>query len=155
MSLFSIKNKVIIVTGGAGILGRQYVETLKQAGAQVVVWDKTGMDDPVDITSEISVKSAVEKIINQAEKELPPIKSFFVAGGTMLGASLDQARTVARRAERAVVRACLPTGTAADNNLKLGPATLPYLNRLSSLLYALARLANHRAGVKEEAPTYR
>lgn len=65
MSLFSVKDKVIIVTGGAGILGRQYVEALKQAGAQVVVWDKTGTDEPVDITSESSVKNAVEKIIKQ------------------------------------------------------------------------------------------
>ena len=64
MSLFSIKNKVIIVTGGAGILGRQYVEALKQAGAQVVVWDKTGSDDPVDITNELSVKKAVGKIVS-------------------------------------------------------------------------------------------
>lgn len=65
MSLFSLKDKVIIVTGGAGILGRQYVEALTKAGAQVVVWDKTSSDDPVDITNELSVKSAVEKIVSK------------------------------------------------------------------------------------------
>lgn len=62
---FSIKGKVIIVTGGKGLLGRQYVEALEQAGAQVMVWDKAGVDEPVNITHEASVKEAVKKIIKQ------------------------------------------------------------------------------------------
>lgn len=90
----------------------------------------------------------VESWINAIEHELPPITSFFVSGGTDLGALCDYARTIARRAERRVVGA-MEEGTAADK-----PPMLAYMNRLSSLLYALARLANHRAGVSEEKPHY-
>jgi len=87
--------------------------------------------------------------VNAIEKELPPITSFFVSGGTELGAFCDYARTVSRRAERRVVAALEPDG-GRDVHKEL----LAYMNRLSSLLYALARLANHRAGVTEEKPHY-
>lgn len=97
----------------------------------------------------------MEKIIDGTEKELPPIKSFFVAGGTELGALFDYARTVARRAERRVV-ACLAESAVAKRagRVKLGKSTMAYLNRLSSFLYALARLVNYRSGIKEEPPNY-
>ena len=62
MSLFSLKDKVIIITGGTGLLGRQYVTALTEAGAQVIVWDKSGTAEPVDITDEASVLQAVAKI---------------------------------------------------------------------------------------------
>ena len=93
------------------------------------------------------VKQA-EKLVNRIEKEIPPLKGFSVAGGTELSALLDVARTLARRAERRVI---------AVKELKLcelSPETLAYLNRLSSLLFALARLVNHLAGVEEEHPNY-
>lgn len=90
----------------------------------------------------------VEDWIAAIEKELPPIKSFFVSGGTELGAHCDVARTVARRAERRVVAAL----EIEDHTQK--PPIFAFLNRLSSLLYALARLANHRAGIGEEKPHY-
>jgi cob(I)alamin adenosyltransferase len=90
----------------------------------------------------------LEKIIDLAEKELPPIKTFFISGGTELAATLDTARTIARRAERRVV-------AVHDEGLtKVSDHTLAYLNRLSSLLYAMARLANHRLGVSDTAPSY-
>ena len=91
----------------------------------------------------------VEAIVDSIEKVLPPIKSFFVSGGSKLGAQFDYARAVSRRAERRVVRA------KEEGNIALADATLAYLNRLSSLLYALARLANHLSGITEEPPTYR
>ncbi len=87
---------------------------------------------------------ALGHLIGEIEKILPPIKSFFVSGGTPLSAYLDYARTIARRAERRVV-ACPEA---------VGEHSLAYLNRLSSILYALARLANHQSGIKEESPTY-
>jgi cob(I)alamin adenosyltransferase len=91
----------------------------------------------------------VETWINMIEQELPPITSFFVSGGTELGALADYARTVARRAERRVVAVMDEEKTSEGK-----PSVLAYMNRLSSLLYALARLANHRAGVSEEKPHY-
>lgn len=116
-------------------------------------------------------KMRVEKLegwVNAIEKELPPITTFFVSGGTELGALCDHARTIARRAERRVVKAlenargvssALPARSKSDeggggDSSGSHKELLAYMNRLSSLLYALARLANHRAGVTEEKPHY-
>lgn len=90
----------------------------------------------------------IEKIVNDIEKEIPPLLGFSIAGGTELSALLDVARTLARRAERRLIEAnevgaCQLTDDARS-----------YMNRLSSLLFALARLANHLAGVEEENPRY-
>jgi len=90
---------------------------------------------------------AVGELVNEIEKEIPPITGFSIAGGTELSAKLDVARTIARRAERRVTAAAL-AGRAVSEPTKA------YLNRLSSLLFAYARLANHLAGVKEENPRY-
>jgi len=91
----------------------------------------------------------IEKIINIIENEIPPIKGFSIAGGTELSSLLDFARTLARRTERRVV-------LVKEMNLgNLSDYTLPYLNRLSSLLFALARLSNYRSGIKEESPNYK
>jgi cob(I)alamin adenosyltransferase len=91
----------------------------------------------------------VEKIIDSIEKELPPIKTFFISGGTELASIFDIARTISRRAERRVV------GVTEEGKTPINKSTLAYLNRLSSLLYAFARLANHRAGIDEESPDYK
>lgn len=98
--------------------------------------------------SEEKVKE-VEKIVDAIEKELPPIKTFFISGGTELAAFFDVARTFARRAERRVV------GVSEEGKTKIGAETLAYLNRLSSLLYALARLSNHKCAINEEPPSYK
>jgi len=90
----------------------------------------------------------VEAWIDSAEREMPPIKTFFISGGTELGATFDVARTISRRAERRVV------GVNAEGLVKLGAETLQFMNRLSSILYALARLSNHKSGIKESAPSY-
>ena len=92
--------------------------------------------------------TAAEELIGSIEKERPPLRTFFISGGTELAALFDTARTFARRAERRVVSVVETDGVAVSKE------TLAYLNRLSSLLYALARLSNHRAGVSEEPPSY-
>jgi len=90
----------------------------------------------------------VEGEIGRIEGEIPKITGFSIAGGTELSAMLDYARTLARRAERRVVAAAAAGAYAAPE------VTRAYLNRLSSLLFALARLANAEAGVAEEHPRY-
>jgi cob(I)alamin adenosyltransferase len=90
----------------------------------------------------------VEEMVNALEKEIPPLKGFSIAGGTELSALLDVARTIARRAERRLIAA------AEAGVCTLSVETKAYMNRLSSLLFALARLANHLAGVAEENPRY-
>ena len=89
----------------------------------------------------------IEGIIQTIESELPPIKTFFLPGATELSAFIDYARTVARRAEREVVR-------FSETEKEVEPEILQYLNRLSSLLYALVRFVNFKSGVKEVTPTY-
>jgi cob(I)alamin adenosyltransferase len=88
----------------------------------------------------------LEKIIDNIEKELMPIKSFFLPGGTELSAYLDYARAIIRRTERRVI--------ALSETQKINDEILAYLNRLSSLFYALARLVNSKSGAKEIPPKY-
>ncbi len=83
----------------------------------------------------------LEAAIDAADSELEPLQSFLLPGGTMKAALLHQARTVCRRAERSVV------ALAGDG--KVPPIIIVYLNRLSDVLFTLARLANHRAGRAE------
>jgi cob(I)alamin adenosyltransferase len=82
----------------------------------------------------------LEKWIDQFESELPMLRHFILAGGSPAGAALHHARTVCRRAERAV----LSLGHEA-----VEAVVLVYLNRLSDLLFVLARSANHRANAPE------
>jgi len=91
----------------------------------------------------------VEKIVDEIEKILPPIKTFFISGATKDSAVLDISRTIVRRAERRVVEA------TEEGKIKVGKETLAYLNRLSSLLYALARIASHLEGEEEIKPDYK
>lgn len=85
--------------------------------------------------------SDFESWIDAAEDELEPLRSFILPGGSEAGAALHLARTVCRRAERAVVR--------MDSEIPVDPIILVYLNRLSDLLFDLARLVNRRSGVAE------
>lgn len=91
----------------------------------------------------------LETVTDTIEKILPPIKTFFISGGTELAATFDVARTIARRAERRVVQ------VNEEGTRTIGPETSKYLNRLSSILYALARLSNYLSGINEEPPSYK
>jgi cob(I)alamin adenosyltransferase len=84
----------------------------------------------------------LEKAIDVREESLPPLRSFVLPGGTPAAALLHQARTVCRRAERSVVT----LAREAD----VDPRIIVYLNRLSDLLFVLARAENHRAGLAED-----
>ena len=83
----------------------------------------------------------LERAIDARERELKPLRAFVLPGGAPLGALLHQARTVVRRAERSVV--------ALSHQADVEPGVVVYLNRLSDLLFVLARHANQRAGVVE------
>ncbi len=82
----------------------------------------------------------LEDWIDAFDAELPPLRRFILAGGSPAGAALHLARTVCRRAERAMV-ALGPDGCDPD--------LLVYVNRLSDLLFVMARAVNKRAGVPE------
>ena len=82
----------------------------------------------------------LEGAIDRLESELPPLRRFILPGGSPAGSLLHLARTVCRRAERRVV------GLGTD---AIEPGVVIYLNRLSDLLFVMARAVNHRAGVPE------
>lgn len=82
----------------------------------------------------------IERDIDAFEAELPPLRHFLLAGGSEAGAALHLARAICRRAERRVVS----LGVDA-----VEPLVIVYLNRLSDLLFVMARVANARAGVPE------
>lgn len=101
---------------------------------------REGVASRVPTTTPAQVE-ALERAIDQFEEGLSPLRTFILPGGTAASAALHLARTVARRAERRAV-----TLSAGD---PINPETLRYLNRLSDLLFVLARVANLQAGVDD------
>lgn len=86
----------------------------------------------------------IEKIMNDIEKELLPIKTFLISGVNEISANSDFARTLARRAERRVV------AVSEEGIIKIDPQALVFMNRLSSFLYALVRyFAKEEVGSKD------
>lgn len=85
----------------------------------------------------------LERSIDGADQRLKPLEQFVLPGGTQKAAHLHHARTVCRRAERSVV--------ALGQSNTLPDFIVPYLNRLSDLLFTLARLANASAGIDDES----
>lgn len=85
--------------------------------------------------------AALEALLDSLNKQLPPLKNFVLPGGTPVAAFLHVARTVCRRAERIVV------ALAAQE--PVGPDNVPYLNRLSDVLFVMGRFHNQEAGVTD------
>ena len=83
----------------------------------------------------------LERAIDAAEAALAPLKTFVLPGGTPAAAALHLARTVSRRAERRLL--------AARDEAPVRAELVIYLNRLSDLLFTLARQANHEAAIKD------
>lgn len=90
--------------------------------------------EPPDVTT-------LERHIDALEAELEPLKSFILPGGTPAAAAFHVARTACRRAERRCV--------ALHREDPLSGASLGYVNRLSDLLFVMARIENRRAGVAD------
>jgi cob(I)alamin adenosyltransferase len=127
---------------GLDLLLGQVQKDLFALGAQLA--------DPQARVAERKPKAAVtaahvkrlEDAIDTRQESLPPLKAFILPGGSPAGALLHFSRTVCRRAERRVV--------ALARHDDLDPLMLVYLNRLSDLLFMLARDANRSAGVPED-----
>ena len=83
----------------------------------------------------------LEQAIDDGEEELEPLKAFIMPGGTSKASALHVARTVCRRAERGVI--------TLQRTDEVPQIIVVYLNRLSDLLFVLARVANRRAGAGE------
>jgi len=100
--------------------------------------DKTRM--PVPRVEQKHV-DALETLMDRLSAELGPLENFILPGGSAGAAQLHVARTVCRRAERAVV--------ALARSEAVGPFTIKYLNRLSDALFVMARYENHRRGITD------
>ena len=87
--------------------------------------------------------TALEETMDLLEAELSPLRQFILPGGVPSAGQIHLARTVCRRAERSVVRLSHIEGEHVPHTL------IVYLNRLSDLLFVLARVLNHRAGVAD------
>ena len=84
----------------------------------------------------------IESMTDDLLKRLPTLSNFILPGGTRLASELQFARAICRRAERRVV--------AASKSEKFNAELIPFLNRLSSYLFNLARATNAKSGKKEE-----
>jgi len=98
--------------------------------------EKRGVPEPAAADVE-----RLETHIDALEKELDPLRRFILPGGCAAAAAFHVARTVCRRAERRTV--------ALHREAPVGEASLRYLNRLSDLLFVMARVENRRAGVAD------
>jgi cob(I)alamin adenosyltransferase len=124
-----------------GELGQRLQSELFDLGSQLAAVDpekhrQAGLPEVGDAEVE-----QLEARIDAFQQELAPLERFVLPGGTPAAAAFHVARTVCRRAERRSV--ALGRAAAVD------PAALRYLNRLSDLLFTLARLENRRAGVDD------
>ena len=134
--IFKIKNKQI-----------KYSDVVLEVQHNLFIVQAEVAGSTLNITTEKITQA--EKIVDEIEKVLPPIKNFFISGATETGALFDVARTLARRAERRVV------AVKEEGKVSVSADTMTYLNRLSSLLYALARISSHTEGVEEIKPNYK
>jgi cob(I)alamin adenosyltransferase len=107
------------------------------------VEERAARGKPIPRVSDADVEG-LEQAIDRLDAELDPLRVFVLPGGARGAALLHHARTVCRRAERRVVR----LGAEAD----LSPTLIRYLNRLSDLLFVVARVVNRRQDVAE--PTW-
>lgn len=104
-------------------------------GAELAAKEGKATGVPAIDDSEVA---RLERAIDEAEAELEPLTTFVLPGGSSGAAHLHLARTICRRAERKLV--------ALSQEVTVRQPLLRYLNRLSDLLFVLARLANHRTG---------
>jgi len=135
---------VALAAGAPEALGHVLVDLqarLFDLGADLAT-PRSDKPDPTYLTRiDESHVEALERLIDRFDGELPALANFILPGGTATAAHLHHARTVARRAERLLV-------TLAREE-DLGPAVVRFVNRLSDLLFVLARWANQEAGVPD------
>jgi cob(I)alamin adenosyltransferase len=141
LGLVKVKAKELgFIVGGVSF--EQIIENIQQ-NIFTISAGLAGGDKKI---GDVKIKE-IENLIAEAEKELLPITKFTIAGGTELASLFDFTRTLARRSERRVV-------AVNDEKGNVPAETLKYLNRLSSILFALARLTNQKSGIKEDSPSY-
>ncbi|HYF38796.1 MAG TPA: cob(I)yrinic acid a,c-diamide adenosyltransferase [Gemmatimonadales bacterium] len=133
-----------VVRAGSTGFFEPFLETIQRdlfaIGGQLATPEPRRVQKSLEKTALSSERIAeFERIIDEAEAELPPLRAFVLPAGTPTAAALHLTRTICRRAERSVVH--------LSHTQPVPELLVVYLNRLSDLLFTLARVANHRAGV--------
>lgn len=124
----------------ADALAARLQDDLFNVGAALADPDPEGrFHDQIGEDDVARLEAAIDALVDEVE----PLRSFILPGGGMAAAQFHLARTVCRRAERLVVHLAHQPGEHVP------PALIVYLNRLSDLLFVLARAVNHRAGVAD------
>lgn len=130
-----------IVSLEAGADGNTAADVLRivqndlfDVGADLCVPESEAADGPEALRVTAAQVEALEQAIDRFNADLAPLTSFVLPGGLPASAQLHQARTVVRRAERSV--------TALADSEPVNPLVIAYVNRLSDLLFVLARCAN-------------
>ena len=128
----------------SGAKGKQGVGKLREIQRMLFVAGADAAAELGDSAPRISPSDtkALEAMTDELLEGLPTLRNFILPGGTATAAGLHHARAVCRRAERRLL--------TASRSEQMNPELLPFFNRLSSYLFNLARLANKRAGKKEE-----
>jgi ATP:cob(I)alamin adenosyltransferase len=143
IKVYSNIDKVSLKFGTKNILFSQTIEEIQQN--LFVIQAELGGSKMTISKKELTV---IENIINQIGKVLPPITSFTISGGSIISSGLDFARTLARKSERRII-------SVADEGFRIiSPNTIAYMNRLSSVLFALSRYANYLFSIPESHPDY-
>src|SRR6185312_6642748 len=109
-------------------------------GSELATPDQEHAPKRIPVITEADVVR-MEGEMDRFDTELEPLRAFVLPAGSRLAAALHMARTICRRAERSTV--------TLDRAESLDPLIVKFLNRLSDLLFVLARVANHRASVPE------
>lgn len=134
----------LAATDGCAAIERPLAPTQQRLFEVGAILAAGGTDKQGGVALAPDCVAALERAIDDATGQLPALEQFIAPGGSELAARLHVARTVCRRAERRVV-------AAADGGANVPPTVLEFLNRLSDLLFTLARLANKLAG-RPDAP---
>jgi len=144
VKVYSDIDKLVLKQGNKNILYRNIIEDIQQN--LFIIQAELG-GSKMFVNKKELIK--IEKIINQIGKVLPPITSFTISGGSIISSGLDFARTLARKSERRII------SVTDEGSRIISPSTISYLNRLSSILFALSRYANYVFSIKEKHPKYK
>ncbi|MDO8260897.1 MAG: cob(I)yrinic acid a,c-diamide adenosyltransferase [Candidatus Magasanikbacteria bacterium] len=115
---------------------------LFEVGAQLANPTKVRANNIENFEVKETDVTKIEKLIDQFDSELPELKNFILPSGTIAATQLHLSRAICRRLERLLVK--------LSKNEELNPILIKYINRLSDLLFVLARVENKRSGVAEK-----
>jgi len=138
------KNEIKDIPLEIQVILKEVQNNLFVAQAEIAAIAMDIQNNSKKITAEKTI--ILEQMIKKIDLELPPLTKFIIVGGSEISVRLDIERAIARRVEKSAVK--------LSKEKKLTSEFLKFLNRLSSILFALARYANFKLDIKEENPSY-